>query len=90
MFLPLLRLMATTLMSTAIPATIMAQTVTAIMPTLETPNLAEENGDADADDPSFWISPSDPVQTRVITAAKNGGVKPGWSTWRCPGPGRPL
>ena len=42
---------------------------------LETPNLGEEHGDADADDPAFWISPVDAAGSRVVTAVKNGGIR---------------
>ena len=49
--------------------------VAVVTPTLETANLGEENGDADADDPSFWIDPADPAKSLVITAVKNGGIR---------------
>ncbi|WP_237153695.1 phytase [Oryzibacter oryziterrae] len=42
---------------------------------VETPNLSEEDGKADADDPSFWVDPADPAKTLVITAIKNGGIR---------------
>jgi 3-phytase len=51
---------------------VLAQDVVA---TLETPNLGEENGDADADDPAFWVNPTDPAGTLVVTAVKNGGMR---------------
>ncbi len=73
--LPVFRLLTIAMLSSAIPASGVAQTVPAVMPTLETPNLGEETGDADADDPAFWINPADPAQTRVITAVKNGGMR---------------
>jgi len=46
-----------------------------VLPGLETPNLGEQNGDADADDPAFWINPADPAKSLVITAVKNGGIR---------------
>ena len=49
--------------------------VAAVVPGLETPNLGEENGDADADDPAFWIDPADAAKSLVITAVKNGGIR---------------
>jgi 3-phytase len=42
---------------------------------LETPNLSEAEGDADADDPAFWVNPMDAAKTLVITAVKNGGMR---------------
>lgn len=49
--------------------------IAGIAPGLETPNLGEENGDADADDPAFWINPADAARSLVITAVKNGGMR---------------
>ena len=49
--------------------------VAVVTSTLETANLGEENGDADADDPAFWIDPADAAKSLVITAVKNGGIR---------------
>lgn len=46
-----------------------------VLPTLETPNLGEADGDADADDPAYWVHPTDAAKTLVITAVKNGGMR---------------
>ena len=54
---------------------LLATEVAGVAPGLETPNLGEENGDADADDPAFWISPADPAASLVITAVKNCGIR---------------
>jgi 3-phytase len=52
-----------------------AQTVYDVPSLLETPQLTEEDGDSDADDPAFWINPADAAGTLVITAVKNGGMR---------------
>ncbi len=52
-----------------------AQDIAAVTALFETPNLGEENGDADADDPSFWVNPTDAARSLVITAVKNGGMR---------------
>ena len=49
--------------------------VAQVPPTLETPNLGEAEGDADADDPAYWVNPADAAKTLVITAVKNGGMR---------------
>ena len=46
-----------------------------LLPTLETPNLGEAEGDADADDPAYWVNPVDAAETLVIAAVKNGGMR---------------
>lgn len=59
---------------TATPIIAFAE-VAQILPTLETPNLGEADGDADADDPAYWVNPTDAAMTLVITAVKNGGMR---------------
>jgi 3-phytase len=59
----------------ALPPTCALADIANVMPTYESPNLGEENDDADADDPAFWISPSDAGKSLVITAVKNGGIR---------------
>ena len=49
--------------------------VARVLPTLETPNLGEAEGDADADDPAYWVHPTDAAKTLVVTAVKNGGMR---------------
>ena len=66
---------ALTLLLLASTAPAFAQDIVAVTPVLETTNLGEENGDADADDPSFWINPTDAAKSLVITAVKNGGMR---------------
>jgi 3-phytase len=58
-----------------VPTQIMAQVIFDVAPTLETPQLTEENADADADDPAFWVNPQDAAGSLVITAVKNGGMR---------------
>jgi 3-phytase len=70
--MPLLRLLMALLLTSA-PA--WAQTVSEVATVLETPQLAETDADADADDPSFWVNPTDAAGTLVITAVKNGGMR---------------
>lgn len=65
-------LLAGLLISTPLIATADAVQV---LPTLETPNLGEADGDADADDPAYWVNPTDAAKTLVITAVKNGGMR---------------
>jgi myo-inositol-hexaphosphate 3-phosphohydrolase len=63
------------LATAAIAPTFAFAEVAVVTPTLETANLGEENGDADADDPAFWIDPADAAKSLVITAVKNGGIR---------------
>lgn len=60
-------------LGSAAPA--IAADIQPVHPVLETPNLGEADGTADADDPSFWLNPADPSRTLVITAVKNGGMR---------------
>jgi 3-phytase len=71
--MPLSRLLLIALLTTTTP--IWAQTVADVATILETPQLTEADADADADDPSFWINPTDAAGTLVITAVKNGGMR---------------
>jgi len=70
--MPLCRLLIAALLTTT-PA--WAQTVADVATVLETPQLTEADADADADDPAFWINPTDAAGTLVITAVKNGGMR---------------
>lgn len=63
------------LATAAIAPTFAFAEVAVVTPTLETANLGEENGDADADDPAFWVDPADAAKSLVITAVKNGGIR---------------
>lgn len=41
---------------------------------LQTKALTEADGDADADDPSVFIHPTDPAKSLIVAAAKEGGI----------------
>jgi 3-phytase len=69
---PLALFLSCLMLTTALPAIAEVAKVPSV---LETPNLTEDDGDADADDPAFWINPADAAGTLVITAVKNGGMR---------------
>ena len=46
-----------------------------VTPVLETGNFPDNDHDADADDPAFWIDPADPAKSLVLAAVKNGGIR---------------
>lgn len=58
-----------------LPQAATAESVLPVAPRLETPTLTEATRDADADDPAFWVHPTDPARSLVIAAAKNGGIR---------------
>jgi myo-inositol-hexaphosphate 3-phosphohydrolase len=66
---------ALTLLLSAAPLAAQDLDVVPVPSVLETATLTEEDGDADADDPAFWVDPEDPARTLVVTAVKNGGIR---------------
>ncbi len=70
-----LRTLFAAALAALLPAQLLAQTIAEVPPVLETPQLTEDQGDADADDPAFWINPADAAASLVITAVKNGGIR---------------
>ena len=70
------------LLSLAVPALLLAaaqaqaSAAPVIKPRLETPVLFDddEGGNADVDDPAIWVHPTNKARSRVIVAAKNGGL----------------
>ncbi|MCC6982938.1 MAG: phytase [Bauldia sp.] len=57
------------------PALAQEAVIGGVAPTLETPNLPDNDYDSDADDPAFWVHPTDLARTLVIASAKNGGIR---------------
>lgn len=76
---PLIAVAATLLLLTACdkkPADPVAAALPLVKPAAETaPGLPDTAVKGDADDPSFWLHPSDPGKSLVITAAKGAGLR---------------
>lgn len=58
-----------------VPALAQEAAIGVVAPTLETANLPDNDYDSDADDPAFWVHPSDLAKTLVLASAKNGGIR---------------
>ncbi len=58
-----------------VPALAQEAVIGVVAPTLETANLPDNDYDSDADDPAFWVHPTDLAKTLVLASAKNGGIR---------------
>ncbi len=67
--------MIAALLALTISGTAFATEPVPVRPSLETPNLPDNDFESDGDDPAIWVHPDRPRRSIVVTAVKDGGLR---------------